>query len=80
MAVVADLAVFKFGGKARNIAVVFLGGALGAFFGAAIPLLSALLILVFLAVYDVFAVYYGPVGKIAAHSGLGSASGFKLLF
>lgn len=76
---VADLAVFKLGGKARNIAVVFLGGALGAFFGAAIPLVSAFLILVFLSVYDVFAVYYGPVGKIA-HSGLDQLQGLSYSF
>ncbi len=79
IAAVADLAVFKVGGKARNIAVVFLGGALGAFFGAAIPLVSAFLILVFLSVYDVFAVYYGPVGKIA-HSGLDQLQGLSYSF
>jgi presenilin-like A22 family membrane protease len=59
--------------------VVCLGGALGVFFGASIPLLSALLILVFLAVYDVFAVYKGPVGKIA-HSGLDQLKGLSYSF
>jgi presenilin-like A22 family membrane protease len=36
-------------------------------------------ILVFLAVYDVFAVYYGPVGKIA-HSGLDQLQGLSYSF
>jgi presenilin-like A22 family membrane protease len=74
-----DLAIFRLGGKARNLAVVLLGGALGIFFSASIPFLSALLILVFLAVYDVFAVYYGPVGKIA-ESGLDQLQGLSYSF
>jgi presenilin-like A22 family membrane protease len=74
-----DLAIFKFGSKARNIAVVGLGGALGVFFGASIPFLSAVLILAFLAVYDIIAVYRGPVGKIA-QSGLDQLSGLSFSF
>ena len=77
--IVFDLAIFKLGSKARNIAVVLLGGGLGVFFSAAIPFFSAVLILVFLAVYDVFAVYYGPVGKIA-HSGLDQLQGLSYSF
>jgi presenilin-like A22 family membrane protease len=61
----ADLAIFRIGGVACNLIVLFLGGALGAFLGASIPTLSTILILSFLAVYDAFAVYRGPVGKIA---------------
>jgi presenilin-like A22 family membrane protease len=75
-----DLAIFRLGGKARNTAVICIGGALGVFFGASIPLFSALLILVFLAVYDVFAVFYGPVGKIAARSGLDELQGLSYSF
>ncbi|MCX8153770.1 MAG: presenilin [Candidatus Bathyarchaeota archaeon] len=74
-----DLAVFHFGGKARNIAVICLGGAVGAFFGNYVPFLSATLILIFLAIYDVFAVYYGPVGKIA-HLGLHQLHGLSYSF
>jgi presenilin-like A22 family membrane protease len=73
------LAVFRLSSKARNTAVICLGGALGVFFGASIPLFSAVLILAFLAVYDVFAVYYGPVGKIA-HSGLDQLQGLSYSF
>jgi presenilin-like A22 family membrane protease len=74
-----DLAIFKLGSKARNATVVLLGGGLGVFFSAVIPFFSAVLILVFLAVYDVFAVYYGPVGKIA-HSGLDQLQGLSFSF
>ena len=64
-----DVAVFRLGSLARNIAVIGIGGALGIFFGFEITLWTAVLILVFLAVYDVFAVYRGPVGKIAQSTG-----------
>jgi presenilin-like A22 family membrane protease len=77
--VIFDLTIFKLGSKARNVAVVVLGGALGVFFSAVIPFISAVLILAFLAVYDVFAVYYGPVGKIA-HSGLDQLQGLSFSF
>jgi presenilin-like A22 family membrane protease len=76
--VLFDLAIFRFS-KARNVAVIGLGGALGVFFGYSIPLYSAVLILAFLAVYDVFAVYRGPVGKIA-QSGLDKLSGLSFSF
>ena len=78
--VIFDLAIFRLGSKARNIAVVLLGGGLGVFFSASIPFLSAVLILVFLAVYDVFAVYYGPVGKIANSKGLDQLQGLSYSF
>jgi presenilin-like A22 family membrane protease len=77
--VFVDLAVFKLGGTARNIVVIFLGGALGVFLGGSIPVVSALLILAFLAVYDVIAVYKGPVGKIA-DSGLDQLKGLSFSF
>ena len=76
---VADFAIFRIGGKACNIVVICLGGALGMFLGVSIPTLSALLILSFLAVYDAFAVYYGPVGKIA-RTGLDQLRGLSFSF
>jgi len=79
MAVLFNLAIFKLGNKARNVTVIFLGGAIGVFFGNFIPFLSAVLILAFLAIYDVFAVYYGPVGKIA-HLGLDQLQGLSYSF
>ena len=74
-----DIAIFRLGSNARNIVVVALGGALGVFLGASIPLLSAVLILAFLAVYDVVAVYKGPVGKIA-NAGLDQLKGLSFSF
>lgn len=75
----ADFAVFKTHGKASSLAILFLGGALGAFLGVSIPTQSTILILVFLAAYDVFAVFRGPVGKIA-HSGLEKLRGLSFSF
>jgi len=77
--VLFDFAIYRLGSKARNAVVICLGGALGVFFGASIPVLSALLILCFLAIYDVFAVYFGPVGKIA-HAGLDQLKGLSFYF
>jgi presenilin-like A22 family membrane protease len=77
--VIADLAIFRNHRRARNLTVLCLGGALGTFLGWAIPVLSAMLILIFLAVYDVYAVFYGPVGKIA-QSGLDQLPGLSFSF
>ncbi len=83
IAVLFDLAIFKFGSVYRNSAVICMGGALGIFFGKFIPLWSAILILAFLAVYDVIAVYKGPVGKIAesqSGGGLDALQGLSFSF
>ena len=74
-----DFVIFRLGRVPRDVVVVCLGGALGIFFGKFIPLWSAVLILVFLAIYDVFAVYKGPVGKIA-ESGLEQLQGLSFSF
>jgi presenilin-like A22 family membrane protease len=74
-----DLVIFRLGSIARNTAVICVGGALGIFFGFSIPLYSAVLILAFLAVYDVIAVYRGPVGKIA-QTGLDELQGLSFSF
>jgi presenilin-like A22 family membrane protease len=79
--VLFDLAIFRLVSIPRNVAVVCIGGALGIFFGFSIPLYSAVLILAFLAVYDVFAVYRGPVGKIAQSSaGMDQLQGLSFSF
>jgi len=77
--VLADLAIFKIQGKISNLVILLLGGALGAFLGVFIPIISAVLILAFLAVYDIFAVYRGPVGKIAQR-GLEQLRGLSFSF
>ena len=79
LTVLFDLAIFRLGSIARNVAVVAIGGALGIFFGFSIPLYSAVIILAFLGIYDVIAVYKGPVGKIAA-SGLDQLQGLSFSF
>ena len=80
--VLFDLAIFRLGNVARNVAVILMGGALGMYFGyniASLSLWSAVLILLFLAIYDIFAVYKGPVGKIA-QSGLDQLQGLSFGF
>jgi presenilin-like A22 family membrane protease len=82
LTVLFDLAIFRFGNIPRNTAVIIIGGALGMFLGyniTSISLWSAVLILAFLAIYDVFAVYKGPVGKIA-QSGLDQLQGLSFAF
>ena len=68
------------GSVSRNVVVVCLGGALGIFFAKYVPLSSAIVLLIFLAVYDVIAVYKGPVGKIANSSGLDMLQGLSFTF
>jgi presenilin-like A22 family membrane protease len=63
--VIVDIELFVLDNRGYEIIILMLGGALGAFLGASIPTFSAVLILLFLAVYDVVAVFRGPVGKIA---------------
>jgi presenilin-like A22 family membrane protease len=74
-----DYAIFRKKGPSGNVAVLLLGGSLGAFLGMSIQTLSATLILCFLAIYDIFAVYRGPVGKIAS-KGLERLRGLSLGF
>lgn len=77
--VLADLVIFRLGGKTSEAVVVGLGGALGVFLGANLNLPTAFVILIFLAFYDIVAVYYGPVGKIAS-SGLEQLKGLSFSF
>jgi presenilin-like A22 family membrane protease len=78
--VLFDLAIFRSGSASRNVVVICLGGALGIFFAKYVPMSSAIVLLVFLAVYDVIAVYKGPVGKIANSSGLDMLQGLSFSF
>jgi presenilin-like A22 family membrane protease len=79
IAVIADIVIFRVGGKACDIVVIGLGGALGVFFGANLNFPTALIVLSVLAVYDIVAVFYGPVGKIA-ESGLEQLKGLSFSF
>lgn len=77
--VLIDFAVFRTTGARNKSALLFISGALGAFLGISIPVFSAILILSFLAVYDVYAVFRGAVGKIA-NAGMESLRGLSLSF
>ncbi len=79
MTVLVVLAIFRIHGKLSDVTVLLIGGALGAFLGSSIPTLSTVLILGFLAIYDAYAVYRGPVGKIA-RSGLEQLRGLSYSF
>ena len=78
MTTLADYAIFRTS-KLANIFILGIGGALGTFLGSAIPTISTILILSFLAMYDTFAVYRGPVGKIA-RGGLDQFRGLSYSF
>lgn len=77
--VLADYEIFRTNGVGNSVTILLLGGSLGAFLGMTIPILSAILILGFLAIYDVFTVYRGPVGKMALE-GLESLRGLSVSF
>ncbi len=71
--------VFLKKGRFCGFLLLALGGATGTLLGASIPLFSAVLVLALLAVYDVIAVFHGPVGKIAA-KGLEHLPGISFSF
>ena len=79
IAVSVDIAVFRNHSRASELSILLLGGGLGAFLGLSIQTLSGILVLSALAVYDVFAVYRGAVGKIA-HSGMEKLRGLSFSF
>jgi presenilin-like A22 family membrane protease len=74
-----DYVFFVSHSRYSNLMVLVIGGGLGAFLGFSLPTQSTILILSFLAVYDTFAVYRGPVGKIA-RSGLEQFRGLSFSF
>jgi len=76
--VLFNLAIFKYT-KVQSIAVICLGGAFGALFSFLLPLYSTIAILIVIAIYDIFAVYRGPVGKIA-QSGMEQLNGLSYSF
>jgi hypothetical protein len=63
---IVDVELFVSQNIFGEMVILALGGALGTFLGAAIPTITTVLILLFLAAYDVIAVFRGPVGKIAS--------------
>lgn len=76
---VIDVELFALRNIGGELVILILGGALGTFLGASIPTISAVLILLFLATYDIVAVFRGPVGKIASE-GLDYLRGLSFSF
>ncbi len=69
------LLVFGKGSTRQLIGVVLVSGFTGLFLGASIPLLTALILAGALVVYDVVAVFRGPVGALAKSLEMGDLPG-----
>lgn len=76
----ATYGIFKWRGVKQVFVILLLGGALGSFLGVSIPTTSALVLLILLSLYDVIAVYLGPVGKIASEAGPERLKGISFTF
>jgi hypothetical protein len=74
-AVILGLLIFKSKGKAHLAAMIVVGGMTGTFLGVSIPMLTAIVLLLALAAYDLFAVYKGPIGKMAKSTDLEEFTG-----
>jgi hypothetical protein len=70
-----SLSIYKSKGAAHLAAIVIVGGMTGTFLGVSIPTLTAIVLLLALAGYDLFAVYKGPIGKMAQSSDLEEFTG-----
>jgi presenilin-like A22 family membrane protease len=62
----------------RLLSVTIIGSLTGTFLGASIPTMTAIVLLVALAVYDLISVYRGPIGKIAEMADLEEFKGAVL--
>jgi len=77
---VLTYAIHRLKGAPHLFSVTFLGAMLGTFLGASIPTLTTIVLLLGLACYDIFAVFKGPIGKIAEKTDLETLSGATLTF
>jgi presenilin-like A22 family membrane protease len=59
------LLIYRSKGAPHLAAIVLIGAMTGTFLGVSIPTLTAAALLLALAAYDLFAVYKGPIGKMA---------------
>ncbi len=73
--VVLALAIFRSKGMLHFGGIIVIGGLTGTFLGVSIPTLTAIALLLALAGYDLFAVYKGPIGKIAQSTDLEEFTG-----
>ncbi|MGA8904549.1 MAG: hypothetical protein WB661_06020 [Candidatus Bathyarchaeia archaeon] len=74
-AVLLGLLIYKAKGALHLVGIVLIGGLTGTFLGVSIPTLTAVALLLALAGYDLFAVYKGPIGKIAQSTDLEEFTG-----
>jgi presenilin-like A22 family membrane protease len=74
-AIALGLTLHKSKGIAHFAAIVIIGGITGTFLGVSIPTLTAAALLLALAAYDLFAVYKGPIGKMAQSTDLEEFTG-----
>lgn len=74
-AVALGLLIYKAKGALHLVGIVLIGGLTGTFLGVSIPTLTAVVLLLALAGYDLFAVYKGPIGKIAESTNLEDFTG-----
>ena len=73
--ILLGLSIHKSKGIPHLAAIVIVGGMTGAFLGVSIPMLTAIVLLLALAGYDLFAVYKGPIGKMAQSADLEEFTG-----
>jgi hypothetical protein len=69
------LAIYRLKGPLHLTAIVLIGAMTGTFLGVSIPTLTAAALMLALAAYDLFAVYRGPIGKIAQSTDLEEFTG-----
>jgi len=69
------LLIYRSKGTPHLAALVLIGAMTGTFLGVSIPTLTAVALLLALAAYDLFAVYKGPIGKIAQSTDLEDFTG-----
>jgi len=74
-AIVLAVAIYKSKGIPHFAAIIIIGGMTGTFLGVSIPTLTAIVLLLALAGYDLFAVYKGPIGKMAQSTDLEDFTG-----
>jgi len=74
-ALALGLSIFKSKGALHLTAIILIGGMTGTFLGVSIPTLTAAALLLALAGYDLFAVYKGPIGKMAQSTDLEEFTG-----
>lgn len=74
------LCVYKIHGLAQVGVVIFVGAMTGTFLAASIPILTTIMLLVAMMAYDVFAVFVGPIGKIAKGGSLEEFRGAILTY